>query len=190
VGILSRARRSQCTFYNGAEWAKPAQTPLQYPVQVVSCGTDIYAIAARGAQPFWRFDGKSWKPLTLPNREDYPRTYRVHGNSPGVPEYVGQQYFSVCGDTVVFVEPDKTGRKILCWRKPKEEEWIGPHELVTEHTPIADIVAPRYAVTAFVPVAYNCWSDERKASTAIGSFKVHHRREIKPWIKVLKVLPE
>jgi hypothetical protein len=58
--------------------------------------------------------------------------------------------------------------------------------LVSEETPIADVVAPRYGLPGFTPVAYNCWNDEKKQEER-PRFGGYPRREIKPWAKVLKV---
>jgi hypothetical protein len=177
------------TFFDGKAWSTPAPTPVHWPVQVVASGEDVYAIDLKG--PLSWYDGKAWKPLELPGREEYPRLYRSHGNGPGIQESVSQQYFSVCGDTTLFVEADKTGKKLLCWRRPKGGAWAGPQELVSEETPIADVAAPRYGRPGFTPVAYNCWSDdgkkhgsERLPQAGVGSVR---NRELKPWIKVLRV---
>ena len=182
VGMI--ARKGQWIYFDGKAWIEQPAAPIKVPVRVVACGREIYVVDMNGILQW--YDGTAWKQLSLPGREEYPRFYRSHGNDPGDPEIVTHQFFVVCGETVLFIEVDKTGKKLLCWRKPKGGEWSGPQILVTEETPFADVTAPRYGVSGFVPVAYNCWdSDEKKAE--YPKYYVFPRRELKPWIKVLKV---
>jgi hypothetical protein len=187
VGMLTRInseKGTQWTAFDGKEWAKPAALPAKFPVQAVGAGDEIYVIDMKG--PLIWYDGQAWKPLSLPGREEYARFYRSHGNNPGDPEWVTPQCFSVCGETALFVEPDKSGKKLLCWRKPKGGAWAGPQELVSEETPIWEVVAPRYSLAGFVPVAYNCWGSDQKQTEPVRN-SPYSRRDLKPWIKVLKV---
>lgn len=183
VGMI--AEKGRWTLYDGQAWVEPPPTPVFDPVQVVASGPDVYVVDRKG--PLAWYDGAAWRSLDLPGREDYPRFYRRHGNGPGDPEWVAQQHFSVCGDTVLFTEPDRTGKKLLCWRRPKGGAWAGPEELVSEETPIADVAAPRYGLAGFAPVAYNCWGDDERRITPAEKGRRPAGRDLKPWIKVLRV---
>ncbi len=173
VGMM--APKGKWVVFDGKAWTEMPASPVRTPVQVVACGREIYVIDVGGRLAV--HDGAEWKALALPDREDYERFYLSRTQGPGAAEWRSQQAFIVCGDVVLFVEPDKTGKKILCWRKPGGAAWAGPQTLVSEETPIA----------SFAPVAYNCWSDDsRKADTA-GHSGRYPVRELKSWIKVLKV---
>jgi hypothetical protein len=189
VGMITNGgsvrQPGQWTFFDGKAWTEPAEMPAKNPAQVAACGRDVFVVDQNG--PLIWYDGQAWKPLTLPGREEGSRLFRQHGNSPGAPEWAPQQYFSVCGEAVLYVEADKTGRKLLCWRRPRGGAWAGPQELVSEETPIADLAAPRYGLPGFTPVAYNCWSGEERNTVKAGGSIRFAAREIKPWIKVLKV---
>ncbi len=182
VGMI--APRGKWVLFDGKAWTEMPASPVRTPVQVVACGKEVYAIDLGGRLAF--YDGAEWKPLELPGREDYERFYLSRSQGPGAPEWRSQQSFVVCGDIVLFVEPDKSGKKILCWRKPSGAAWAGPQTLVSEETPIADLVAPRYGLASFAPVAYNCWSDDSRKADSAGHSGRYPVRELKPWIKVLK----
>lgn len=184
VGML--AEDNQMILFDGKSWAAAEPSPLKTPAQAVGCGNEIFAIGQNA--PLAWYDGAAWKKLELPGREEYPRLYDMGiMQSPGAPEWTVQQRFSVCGETVLFIEPDKSGKKLLCWHRPKGGAWTGPQELASEETPFADVVAPRYSLAGFVPVAYNCWSAEGKKKVVAGSNPRQGGRELKPWVKVLQV---
>jgi hypothetical protein len=173
------------TVFDGKEWSAPAEVPMKLVILAVSCGRDIYVVDQSGL--LYTYDGAAWKVLKLPGREDYPRFLERRRQNPGATEYTVQQCFSVCGDTVLFAEADKTGKKLLCWRRPKGGAWTGPETLVTEETPLADVVISRYGLPGFAPLAYTCWEGDEKKVLATGRSGAPSVRELKPWIKVLKV---
>ena len=98
----------------------------------------------------------------------------------------------MCGwKTAIFVEPDESGKKLLCWRKKEGGPWQGPQELVTEDVPIMQVVIQRYGPASFLPVAYMCATQVR------DKVRVHAWPDVnpskgrsfkhEPWIKVLTV---
>lgn len=126
------------TWFDGRRWAVLRRTDA-IPWQVVSCGDEIYIADESG--PVMGYDGRSWSELNIPGRRG------LRGR------------LSVCGgESVVLVEPDQTGRRLLAWRKKPGAPWRGPEELAVEPTRIVQLTAQRHAPRDFVPVAYMCLS--------------------------------
>ncbi len=184
------------TWFDGRRWTRLDRNDV-IPWEAVSCGEEIYIGDSSGPVRWYRgeiCEGESWHDLRIPGRRGTRGRLAVCG-----------------GKTVVLVEPDATGKKLLCWRKKAGGSWQGPQELVREETQIIQLAAQRYAPDDFVPVGYMCISPEEegkivgspRSKTTPGNqhykgnpymqlywtYPVDHYVH-EPWIKVVKVPAE
>lgn len=140
----------------------------------IACGEQIFVSDDTG--PVKVFDGKDWKPFSVPGRK-------------GARGQIG-----VCGwKKVVFIETDDTGKKLLYWQKDGED-WRGPKEIVTEMNPIVQLRVQRYASEDFIPLAYMCTSEHelpkvRKNYDTVYGFNPYPYADTphELWIKVMIV---
>jgi len=163
------------TTFDGKEWAKVQSAGVGSLLSdVVSCGDFIFVSDATG--PVRVYDGKEWKPFTIPGRK-------------GARGQIG-----ICGwKKVIFVETDETGRKLLLWQK-KGEEWSGPAELITEKKPIVQVRVQRYAPEKFIVAAYMCTTAEQlpeppEGEKTFGPYGFNNYPpqgvQHEPWIKTI-----
>jgi hypothetical protein len=179
--VNSKSTWAYCSDDGGATWISRRGVGLNgtipFPgdrqIRLAPCRGQVAAFGTKG----WTvFDGKEWKPFSVPGRKG------------------ARGQISVCGwKKVVFVEPDDTGRKLLMWQKAGAE-WHGPKELVTEQKPIVQLRVQRYAPEGFVPAAYMCGSADELPEPAEGDktfgpygFNSYPpmRTAHEPWIKAL-----
>ena len=164
------------TYFDGKKWSPYKRTGVGGlgPWHALSFGKEIYLASEKGPKRW--YDGATWKDFELTGRTG---SHGKMGN---------------CGDKVlVFVERDKSGKKLLCWRKQAGAEWSGSEVLLEEKTRINRIAHQRYAPAGFMPIAYTCDFDgpkkkpEKFAIYKFSGFYPWDRRAFEPWIKVLKV---
>jgi hypothetical protein len=166
------------TRFDGAKWTEPekAWNWNTGPWHVTSLGEEIYVANETG--PAKWYDGKAWSDFTVPGRTGKRGKIGVCG-----------------GKTLVFVETDSGGKKLLCWRKKSGGEWQGPQEILEEKTKIVKVAHERYAPEGFMPIAYMCLSSDPSATARpgkkVGSISPDvdplEYEPYEPWIKVLKV---